>query len=963
MIMTPRQQCLSKNPLLAWSLVLALGWLVPLRAADSLEQDFRQPPSDAKNWVYWVWLRTPTTPAAITRDLEEMKAKGIDGLILYDCGAGNGRFPDKKMVASKKAFIVAPTDEYKGATTDPLPLMRTWSPEWRKLVRHVALESKRVGLKFSLAAGMSGFTAPGLDPRYTDQELKWTSQVVTGPAKFEGVLPLPEKSKASNPDGSPMFWDVRVVALPLDPKKPVQLGDIQDLSSKMDRSGKLSWEVPIGKWRILRFIQRPINKVEHWGAHLGTYCNTLSAEGIEQDWALTMGPLLKEMTAEERSGLIAVEDDSYEGGHGNWTRIFPGEFQKRRAYDLMPYLPVLAGITVGDATTTARVQRDYQQTITGLAMDNYFGRLQQLCHENGMAFYCEGNWPSYWKNGYQETVKKVDLNMAEFWMPSADCPVLERRFLSRECATANHLFGKKITMSEAFTSSGPLWEETPFSMKACVDEAYCDGVNRILISSYSHSPLLDAKPGYAFYAGTLINRNITWWDEAPVFFSYMERCHAMLQNGRFTADALWLAGDGITESWNRKLNPTVIRELGEGYDYDRINTDNLTELAEVKQGCIVTPSGMTYRILIMPPSKGMTLAALEKIARLAESGATIVGPRPGTLVGLPLYAGDEKQYNQLLTKLWGDASLTTSDIKVGQGRVISGKTPAQVLCEMGVGPDFEYTGLSDQGEVGWIHRQSADADWYFVASRWFSPERLTCKFRITGKQPELWDPVTGEIRDATAFRQENGQTVVPLEFDPCGSVFVVFRKPIAPTAAGTTASNYPTLSPLATLGGPWSVSFDHKWGGPADPVIFDSLVDWTERPEEGIKYYSGSAVYTKTFDVPGSLPAGKRLVLDLGEVREVASVKLNGKDMGVIWMHPARMDITDAVRPKGNKLEIKVVNLWPNRLIGDAFLPPDKQFTKTNMHRFTRNSHLFPSGLLGPVTLQFGGMHNERHNY
>ena len=382
---------------------------------------------------------------------------------------------------------------------------------------------------------------------------------------------------------------------------------------------------------------------------------------------------------------------------------------------------------------------------------------------------------------------------------------------------------------------------------------------------------------------------------------------------------------------------------------DRASNDNLIELAGVKDGCIVTPSGMKYRVLIMPAHQGMTLAVLQKIASLAEAGATIVGPRPSAIAGLPLHADDEKQFNQLLAKLWGNSSQAASDIKVGLGRVISGKTPEQVLREKGVGPDFEYAGLSSHGEVAWIHRQSADADWYYVTSRWFYPEKLTCKFRIAGKQPELWDPVTGEMRDATAFQQKNGQTVVPLEFDPCGSVFVVFRKPIDPKAAGKTASNYPAMKLLAKLDGSWTVVFDAKWGGPAEPVTFESLVDWSTRPE--IKYFSGTAVYTKKFDMPAAIPAGQRLLLDLGEVREIASVKLNGKDLGVIWMHPARVDITSAVRPTGNELEIKIVNLWPNRLIGDAFLPPEKQLTKTNMHRFTKNSHLLPSGLLGPVQI------------
>ena len=925
-----RHFLLAKAAWLASVIAVVCGFASAEPLANSLEGHFRHPPSDAKNWVFWMWLRTPTTPEAITRDLEEMKAKGIEGFIIQDTGASTGM---------------------------PLPLCLPWSLEFRKEMRYVAREAKRLGLKFVLQSGPSGVTAPGLDPQYSDQELKWTSQEVTGPMKFEGVLALPETTKAENikealnKDGSPMFWDIRVLAVPV--KKPIELAEIQDLSSKMDGTGKLSWEVPAGKWRILRFIQRPKNIIERWGEKYATYCDLLSPVGIEQAWALTMAPLLEEMTPEERSGLVGVEDDSYEGGHGDWTRTLPQEFQKRRGYDLLQYLPVLAGETMGDDVTTAAVKRDYTQTKMEMVADNYFGRHKQLCQQHGLELYAEStNYPAYHRNGHQWFTSRVDHSMAEFWQG--------RQQLNRGCATANHIFGRKITMSEAFTEIGPYWEETPFFLKGLVDRAYCEGMNRVCIHNWSHSPLLDAKPGYVFMAGTIINQNITWWEESPAFFKYMERCQAMLQYGDFAADVLWLQEDGLSGDFETKGGK---REFKDGYDYDRISSENFVALASFQDGRIVLRSGMRYRVLIMPAfHQPMALAALKKIAEFAEAGATIIGARPLRISGLQLREEDEQEFTQLKAKLWGNDPnpQSASDAKVARGRVIHGKLPWQVMQEMGLGPDFEYEGLSEKGEVHWIHRQSADADWYFVSSRGLSPEKLTCKFRINGKQPELWDAVTGEMRDATAFRQENGQTIVPLEFDPSGSLFVVFRKSISPNATGTTASNYPTIKNLGQIDGAWSVAFEPKWGGPAEPVTFDLLVDWTSRPEEGIKFYSGSAIYTKTFDVPGGFKPGPRLILDLGEVREVASVRLNGKDLGVIWTKPARVDITEAVKPTGNQLELKIVNLWPNRLIGDDALPPEKQYTKFNMrkyfgkHLFPKGSTLRPSGLIGPVKLLTG---------
>jgi hypothetical protein len=283
--------------------------------------------------------------------------------------------------------------------------------------------------------------------------------------------------------------------------------------------------------------------------------------------------------------------------------------------------------------------------------------------------------------------------------------------------------------------------------------------------------------------------------------------------------------------------------------------------------------------------------------------------------------------------------------------LVWGKTARQVLRELGVAPDFEYQGLSDAGTIDWIHRTMSDGtEIYFVASRWEKPESVTCSFRVSGKQPELWNPVTGERRDATAFRQENGRTLVPLTFDPCGSVFVVFRHAIGREVSGITVSNYPTLKPQLRLDGAWDVSFDPKWGGPAT-VRFDELVDWTKRAEKGIKFYSGTAVYRKTFALSAALKNDRQLILDLGEVREVAEVRLNGRDLGVVWSKPARVNITRAVKAGVNELEVSVVNLWPNRLIGDAGLPEKERFTETNMRRFVSKSPLLPSGLLGPVQL------------
>jgi hypothetical protein len=371
----------------------------------------------------------------------------------------------------------------------------------------------------------------------------------------------------------------------------------------------------------------------------------------------------------------------------------------------------------------------------------------------------------------------------------------------------------------------------------------------------------------------------------------------------------------------------------------------------VKDGRLVLPDGMSYRVLVLPDQQPITLAALEKVASLLEAGATVVGPPPTGLAGLSLTTEPAK-FNALLARLWGSDSQRSAVVKrrIGAGCLVSGLSARQALQDAGVPPDFEQRGLSDAGTIDWIHRKAGDADIYFVTSRWQPVEQVECTFRVSGRQPELWDPVTGTTRDAAAFHQKDARMVVPLEFDPCGSTFVIFRKPIAANAAGTGSTNSPRAEKQLTLSGAWAVGFDAKWGGPAK-ATFDQLVDWTTRPEPGIKFYSGTAVYRKDFNLPARPAKGTRLLLDLGTVHEVASVRLNGRDLGVVWTKPAQVDITDAVKPSANKLEITVVNLWPNRLIGDEALPKKQRLTETNMHKFGSASPLLPSGLIGPVSV------------
>ena len=929
--------------------------------AVTLEQGFAQPPSSARPWVFWMWLRVNTTREAITKDLEEMHAKGIEGAILYDSGVGGRLEIASKMVLQGKGYHAVPTTDFAGGYIDPIdrPKMESWTPPSRELVRFAAKEAGRLGVKLVLTIGLAGTSGP-IAPEYGQQKLVWSETAVTGPQHLAVTLAAPDsevpyalesppakpgkrpglpaaKAQPARPKPTyPQALPVAVLAVPdRDTFAPTE---VVDLSNKSDAAGRLNWDAPAGSWKILRFGYVPTGAKNVWG----TYTDCLNAEAMDQTWDCTIGEMLREMTPAERKGLYGIEDDSWESGGTSWTKRFPEEFRKLRGYDLIRWLPALAGKQMGDDGSLG-VRRDFYRTIADLVATEHYGRLGEISRRHGLVAYGEPSGPNTNQLDLIRDCAGVDVAMGEYWHPSVHRPTPPRRFMLRAAASANHIYGKTLTPCESLTSVGPFWEESFFDLKNTADQAFCDGCNLTVIHNWSHSPSVTAKPGYAYFAGTLYGRNTTWWEQTPAFNAYLGRCSYLLQQGLFVADALYFRGDGIGQGEQMKSKPAL---PAEGYDHDNCCLDALLTRVSVKDGRLVLPDGMSYRMLVLPGRFAMAPEALARIAALVDGGATVVGSSPTGPAGL-LEPARKKQFDGLVARLWAH---DPGDNRVGAGRVIAGKSAAEVLQELKLPPDFAYAGLSDGGELDWIHRHTDEAEIYFVTSRWDPKERVLCTFRVAGKQPELWDPVTGDIRDACAFSQRDGCTSVPLEFNPRGSLFVVFRKPIAATASGTATSNYAAITPLTELTGAWDVAFDPKWGGPAH-VVFDSLMDWTKRPEDGIKYYSGTAVYHKKFTLAAQSAGGRKLMLDLGDVREEAVVKLNGTDLGVVWTKPAQVDVTRAARPGENDLVVTVVNLWPNRLIGDAALPADKRFTETNIRKFTKTTPLWPSGLLGPVTI------------
>jgi hypothetical protein len=441
----------------------------------------------------------------------------------------------------------------------------------------------------------------------------------------------------------------------------------------------------------------------------------------------------------------------------------------------------------------------------------------------------------------------------------------------------------------------------------------------------------------------------------------------MLQQGLFVADAAYYYGDHVPNF--TQLKRTDPAKVLPGYDYDVVTEEVVLTRMSIRDGRIVLPDGMSYRVLVLPDRTKISLPVLRRLKELVAAGATIIGPKPTEATTLRGYPQCDAEVTRLAGELWSGSDASKGG--VGEGRVIQGRTAREVLLADGVGPDFEFVlgpastlpvpaGTEKQAQsvllesvptLNYLHRHAGDADIYFVCNSSNRYISASCTFRVAGKQPEIWDPMSGNIRKAGAWSQADGRTTVPLDFAPYGSAFIVFRRLISTHAGGQAKGNFPTFTPAYPFEGSWTVQFDPKWGGPAS-CEFDSLVSWTQRPEDGIKFYAGTATYRKTFDLPESVrEKGGRLWLDLGTVKELAEVRLNGKSLGVLWAFPFRVDATDALKVGGNALEVDVVNFWPNRIIGDQSLPPEKRFTRTNIRRLTRETPLMESGLLGPVTL------------
>jgi hypothetical protein len=729
---------------------------------------------------------------------------------------------------------------------------------------------------------------------------------------------------------------------------PLQQSQILDISQLVAADGQLTWDAPAGVWKILRFGytltgSQVSTSSDGWQGYAIDY---LDPAAFDTYWHDVVKPLLK--TAKPYIGrtLRFLHTDSWELGPVNWTPDLPASFQASRGYDMTPYLPVLAGYVVESRAASNRFLNDFRRTLAeGIAAGKY-ETFRKYAHRAGLGLHPESGGPHAAPIDALLCLGRSDVPMGEFWARSPTHRVHDfERFFTKQPASAAHIYGKRLVMAEAFTTIGPQWEQAPGDLKPVFDQAACEGLNLVMLHTFDCSPESMGQPGQAYFAGTHINPNITWWRHAGVFFGYLNRCQFLLQQGLPVSDVLYFYGENVP-SFVRLQEDDPAGVLA-GYDYDVINREALLERASVRDGRIVLPDGTSYQLLVLPPGDCYGVDVLRKIDELAAAGARIVGPKPSHPIGLVSDAL-EREFQELADRLW----LPTGE---GAAPILRNVAARHALAEAGIGPDFLAVGsaMDDSATIDYIHRRTDRADLYFVANRSEQPREIAASFRIEGRLPELWDPVSGEIHDAAAFSQRDGRTIVPLALLPNGSMFVVFRRSIATTESGPAESNSRALESLATIETPWGVEFDPQRGGPSELLTMEQLQSWSEFRDPQVRYYSGTATYRTNFDLAENAEslAAQRVWLDLGDVENVAAVRLNGSDLGVAWTRPFRVELTGHLQDSGNQLEIEVTNLWPNRLIGDAQRLADARITKTNITKFDGNSPLLPSGLLGPVTV------------
>jgi hypothetical protein len=696
-------------------------------------------------------------------------------------------------------------------------------------------------------------------------------------------------------------------------------------------------------------------------------------------------PLLGDFT---KTALKSFYLASFEATGSIWTPSFPAEFKKINGYDVYKLLPALFNSKIFDTVINQKFKHDFDKTISELMIHNHYGKGKEIANSYGLQLISESGGPGPpLHNVPVEAIKALgalDVPRGEYWNKHYvyDNDSIDLLMLVKEIAASAHMYHRKITEEESFTSFRH-WTDGPFDLKPLADRAFCEGMNRVVMHGFSHNPSVYGYPGISYHAGTHFSDKNTWWTKIKPFIDYLSRISFVMQESEFVSDVLYYYGDNVPNF----VTPKNTRfSVGAGYDYDIINTDvQLRELA-VKNGKLVLPGGASFYVLALGNMESANPDVIKKLKELSDQGANITGAMPEGATGLLHQPAADDSIKKAASQLWIKAGPSFKKDLLGKGNIFSDLSSLKILEVLSVKPDFYYDN-NKSNALDYIHREKGDIDFYLVHNTTDQQISRLCTFRQANKSPELWDPVSGEMTPVAVYHDDRDRINLPLTLAPFQSFIVVFKKQSnkihfdnIKSANGSSLAirytnrglqfldngNFQLVSNTGSkkiessvtsqlVAGPWNISFTKKRGAP-DSTVFPRLKSLTESDEAGIKYFSGTITYNKRFQYKVNLPfVNENIYLDLGDLSKVGEAWLNGHSLGIAWAKPYRFDVTRFIKNGENILKIEVANVWANRIVGDVIT--GEKFTTTNLPGSAigvswKNTPLVPSGLFGPVTIQ-----------
>lgn len=936
-------------------------------AQNNLDSIFCCPPDEAKPVVWWRWMGSQISKDGITADLEALKAVGLGGVVHFQVSAG---INDAALWTNENTR---------------LPKVKTLSSEWWNMMKHAIDESDRLGLSFRMqnCLGYSTNGGPWIKPEQAMQKLVWTDTIITLD-KNRTVMMALEQPEVHKPIR--YYQDIAVLAIKLSDSDVVSLSDIHDITKYVKAGEIAGWKADAGRWQIIRYGYTPTGVMPHPVDNYvnGLECDKMSREAITTHFTNYVKKILD--IAGDKAGrtVEAVVLDSYEAGGQTWTPRFREKFIEKRGYDPLYWLPTfgkgeirgsknssldwippVGELIVENRDLTERFRYDFYKTIEELVLEENIAALTELSHRYpDVKFELQPYNAPY---NFVRGGRMADRVSGEFWHGNSSYGWWTLRL----AASVAHITKNPIVYAEAFTASPSAgnWDILPEDMKAEADLAFSLGVNAFQLHVMPHQPWDDSVfPGMVSQSwGTQLNRHNSWWTQSKAWNEYLTRVQGMLRQGEAVADVAY-------------LYPTFQKTIpvADGYNCDAMDETFMQEHVYADAEGLVLDNGRRYKLLVLPDNEAMSLSLVKKIAALVKDGACIVGPRPLKSSGLSGYPTVDSEIQKLSAEVWGDCDGTNvRKHKYGKGTVYCGMSVAEVMKDMAVEKDLEI--LAGGNSIVWTHRKTADADIYFVANQSRKPVGAEILFRVAGMLPEIWDAEKGTTTQKVTWEKEDGRTKVSLELESLQSLFVIFRKQTKDTGSGKSIDVSESI--VSEIAGPWKVLFKPVKAQESFEVNMDSLYDWTISADKRLKYFSGTATYSKNVHlIKKEIKDAQAVYLDLGKVGGIVSLKINGREVAVLWKHPFKADITRYVKPGKNVFEIEVTNTLTNCLIGDEQYPLDIKFgrldyagkvfrgrwlleypkwlytgdkrpterkTFTTYNYYRQDSPLLPSGLLG----------------